>query len=113
MPQDLRSVCGFMLIIERCSVNVRCRFQVTFPLFKKVDVNGPRAHPIWKYLNILNSKETDAKAADWNFNKYLLDRRGYPVKHYASVFDIVALEADIEAELSKAAVASEVTTASQ
>ena len=106
-------MCGFMLMIERCSVNLQCRFQVTFPLFKKVDVNGPRAHPIWNYLNILNSKETDAKAADWNFNKYLLDRRGYPVKHYASVFDIVALEADIEAELSKGAVASEVTTASQ
>ena len=44
-----------------------CRHQVTFPLFKKVDVNGPRAHPIWKYVNILNSKDTDAKAAGLEF----------------------------------------------
>ena len=86
---------------------------MTFPLFKKVDVNGPRAHPIWKYLNILNSQETDAKAADWNFNKYLVDKRGHPVKHFASAFDMVSLEADIEAELSKDAESTATNTASQ
>lgn len=86
---------------------------MTFPLFKKVDVNGPRAHPIWKHLNILNSKETDAKVADWNFNKYLVDRKGFPVKHFASAFDMVSLEADIEAELKKDSGSAAVSTASQ
>ena len=90
-----------------------CRYHVTFPLFKKVDVNGPRAHPIWKYVNILNSKDTDAKAADWNFNKYLIDRRGYPVKHFASAFDLVSLEADIEAQLGKDSAGASLNTASQ
>ena len=61
----------------------------------------PARTPIWKYVNILNSKDTDAKAADWNFNKYLIDKRGYPVKHFASAFDLVSLEADIEAQLGK------------
>ena len=91
----------------------RCRYKVTFPLFRKVDVNGPRAHPIWKYLNILNSKDTDAKVADWNFNKYLVDRKGFPVKHFASAFDMVSLEADIEAELGKGSEGAAVHTASQ
>ena len=86
---------------------------MTFPLFRKVDVNGPRAHPIWKYLNILNSKETDAKAADWNFNKYLVDKKGFPVKHFASAFDMVSLEADIEAELGKDSGNVPLNTASQ
>ena len=86
---------------------------MTFPLFKKVDVNGPRAHPIWKYVNILNSKDTDAKAADWNFNKYLIDKRGYPVKHFASTFDLVSLEADIEAQLGKNSAGASLNTASQ
>ena len=89
------------------------RYHVTFPLFKKVDVNGPRAHPIWKYVNILDSKDTDAKAADWNFNKYLIDRRGYPVKHIASAFDLVSLEADIEAQLGKDGAGASLNTASQ
>ena len=86
---------------------------MTFSLFKKVDVNGPRAHPIWKYLNILNSKETDAKVADWNFNKYLVSRKGFPVKHFASAFDMVSLEADIEAELNKDSEGAAVSTAYQ
>ncbi len=76
-------------------------------------MNGPRAHPVWKYLNILNSKDTDAKAADWNFNKYLIDKKGFPVKHFASAFDMVSLEADIEAELGKDIASFPTNTASQ
>lgn len=76
-------------------------------------MNGPRAHPIWKYLNILNSKETDANAADWNFVKYLIDRRGHPVKRLSSAFDMAALEADIEAELGKTSAIGSLNTASQ
>jgi glutathione peroxidase len=82
----------------RCVLG-HCRYQVTFPLFKKVEVNGPHAHPVFKYLNILNSAQTDALAADWNFNKYLVDRQGHPLKHYASAFNEAELENDIEKAL--------------
>lgn len=81
-------------------MHVLCRYHITFPLFKKVEVNGPHAHPIFKYLNILNSAETEPLAANWNFNKYLVDRHGIPLKHYASAFNAAELEADIEEALS-------------
>ncbi|BDA41472.1 Hydroperoxy fatty acid reductase [Coccomyxa sp. Obi] len=81
------------------------KYHVTFPLFKKVEVNGPHTHPIFKYLNILNSAETEPNAADWNFNKYLVGRDGYPIKHYASAFNEAELDADIEKALSAGKVA--------
>lgn len=79
---------------------VCCRYGVTFPLFKKVEVNGPHTDPIFRYLNILNSAETEPNAADWNFNKYLVGRDGYPIKHYKSAFNEAELEADIQKALS-------------
>ncbi len=44
------------------------RYHVTFPVFAKVDVNGPSAHPVFKFLKtVLGPGAGDA--ADWNFNK--------------------------------------------
>lgn len=44
------------------------RYHVTFPVFAKVDVNGPSAHPVFNFLKtVLGPGAGDA--ADWNFNK--------------------------------------------
>ena len=46
-------------------------YQVRFPLMDKVEVTGPRAHPVWKYLT-----EKSQVTPQWNFYKYLLDHNG-------------------------------------
>lgn len=88
------------------------KYGVTFPLFSKVDVNGPRAHPVWKFLKSARPamhREKGLKARDqvedggddvtWNFNKFLVGRDGRPIKRYPPKFDEVALTKDIEALL--------------
>ena len=61
------------------------RFGVTFPLFAKIDVNGPIAHPLFGFLR---SKQPgmlgpfSAGAIRWNFTKFLIDRNGEPVARF-------------------------------
>ncbi len=54
-----------------------------------------------RYLQRMVGPQGSMNFASWNFEKYLVDRRGYPVRHYGSTFDAATLEADIEAELAK------------
>ena len=61
-----------------CSV----RFGVTFPLFAKVDVNGPDAHPLYRYLKEQRPGTLGTAAIKWNFTKFLVDRDGNVVKRY-------------------------------
>ncbi|OAF65836.1 hypothetical protein A3Q56_06454 [Intoshia linei] len=57
------------------------KFQVTFDLFSKIDVNGKNASPLWKYLQIkLTGFITNS--IKWNFTKFLIDRNGVPLKRY-------------------------------
>jgi len=74
------------------------KYGVTFPMMSKVDVNGPTAHPIWKFLKeakpvvVSAAKERDIVAdgsADitWNFNKFLVDGSGRPIKRYPPPMD--------------------------
>ena len=63
------------------------KFAVTFPMFSKVKVKGDDACELYKYLT---SKETDPKFAgpiSWNFNKFLLDRKGQIIGRYKSSDD--------------------------
>ncbi len=57
-------------------------FGVTFPVFRKIEVNGRNAHPLYLYL-----KERKpgflGKSIKWNFTKFLVDRRGEVVKRFA------------------------------
>jgi glutathione peroxidase len=83
-------------ISEVCHIN----YGVTFPMFAKVDVNGDRAHPIFKYLtNTL--KGLFNKKVKWNFTKFLIDADGTPVKRFAPVTKPEKLEKDIEKLLAK------------
>ena len=65
-------------IAEGCLLN----YGVTFPMFSKTDVNGPDAHPLFKYLRselpgVLSNK------IKWNFTKFLIDAEGRPVKRFS------------------------------
>jgi glutathione peroxidase len=54
-------------------------YGVRFPMFSKITVAGPRAHPLYAQL-----ARASGQAPKWNFHKYLVDRRGQVVSAFAS-----------------------------
>lgn len=51
-------------------------YDVTFPLFAKIDVNGPSAHPLYDYLKRQKLGFAGTQSIKWNFTKFLIDREG-------------------------------------
>jgi glutathione peroxidase len=62
-----------------CSLN----YEVTFPLFAKIDVNGPNTHPLYKYLKHEAKGLLGSENIKWNFTKFLVDSAGSVRKRYA------------------------------
>ena len=58
-------------------------YDATFPLFAKVDVNGPTAHPLFRLLKSERKGLLGTGSIKWNFTKFLVDRQGQVVKRYA------------------------------
>jgi glutathione peroxidase len=73
-------------------------FGVTFPLFSKVDVNGPDAHPLYQWLRSEKSGLVGDKIR-WNFTKFLVDSEGKVVERYGSRTTPAQIADDIEALL--------------
>ena len=67
-------------IVEFCNIN----YDVTFPLFSKIEVNGPSAHPLFSFLTSDKPGLLGTKAIKWNFTKFLINRNGEPVKRFSS-----------------------------
>jgi len=59
-------------------------FDVSFPLFAKIDVNGENAHPLYAWLKHEAAGVLGTEAIKWNFTKFLVDRNGKVVHRYAS-----------------------------
>lgn len=57
------------------------QFKTTFTTFEKIDVNGNQAHPLYQYLRKQNADKIDTKI-EWNFTKFLVNRRGEVVGRY-------------------------------
>ena len=74
-------------------------FDVTFPLFDKVEVNGPNRHPLYAWLTREKRGFLGSQAIKWNFTKFLIGRDGKPVRRYAPTVDPAAIENDIKALL--------------
>ena len=72
------------------------RFDVTFPLFDKVEVNGPNRHPLYAWLTEQKRGFLGSKAIKWNFTKFLTDREGRIVARYSPQTEPEAIKADIE-----------------
>ena len=70
---------------------------VQFELFAKIEVNGVRAHGLFKYLKSALGR----KAVKGNFEKFLVGKNGVPVRWYESKMDPLSIEDDIIAELNK------------
>jgi glutathione peroxidase len=77
-----------------CSLN----YDVSFPLMKKVDVNGTKADPLWKFLK---SEQGGLLGSNikWNFTKFLVNRDGKVVSRHGPQTRPEALEAEIRALL--------------
>lgn len=78
-------------IQEFCRVN----YQVNFPVFGKIDVNGEYAHPLYQYLRKVTPEMNEAPIA-WNFAKFLIDGSGRSVRHYPSKVQPSDIAGDIE-----------------
>jgi len=74
-------------------------FFVTFPMFEKIDVKGPDAHPLYGYLTNEAPGLLGTKAIKWNFTKFLVDRNGNVVRRYAPKTKPEEIVGDIEALL--------------
>lgn len=75
-----------------CDMN----YSITFPIFKKVDVNGKAAHPLYNYLKQEAPGLLGLKDIKWNFTKFLIDKDGKVVKRYAPMTEPSQIEDDIK-----------------
>ena len=78
-----------------CSLN----YDVSFPLFAKVDVNGRDAHPLYQWLKSEKSGFLGTEGIKWNFTKFLIDRNGQVVKRYAPTDTPEKIEKELGAVL--------------
>ena len=77
---------------EFCSLT----YDVTFPMFAKVDVNGENTHPIFAFLKKGAPGVLGTEGIKWNFTKFLVDREGRVVARHASATKPEDMAADIE-----------------
>ena len=88
-PGDAAEIANF------CSLT----YDVTFPVFAKVDVNGDAAAPVFKHLKKAAPGLLGSEAIKWNFTKFLVDRDGRVVGRYAPTTKPADIARDIEALL--------------
>jgi glutathione peroxidase len=72
------------------------KYDVSFPLLAKVDVNGKAADPLWDYLKQQQAGLMGSRAIKWNFTKFLVDRSGKVVARHGPQVKPEALEKDIQ-----------------
>lgn len=75
-------------IAEFCQMN----YDVSFPLFDKIKVNGDDTHPLFQYLK----EQTGNKMIKWNYTKFLIDANGEVVDRYAPTTNPKKIAKDIE-----------------
>jgi glutathione peroxidase len=88
-PGDAAEIASF------CSLT----YDVDFPMMRKIDVNGPKAHPLYAWLKSQRKGVLGTEGVKWNFTKFLVDRKGQVVDRFAPTVDPKALEGAIEALL--------------
>lgn len=88
-PGDAEEIRNF------CSLN----YDVSFPLYEKVEVNGGAAHPLWKWLKKEKPGLLGMQSVKWNFTKFLIDKNGRVVKRYAPTDTPEKIEKDLASVL--------------
>lgn len=82
-------------IEEFCQIN----YGVSFPMFEKIEVNGKDAHPIFKYLKSKLGGGLLGSKIKWNFTKFVIDKKGVPVKRFAPTTTPEKMESYIQSIL--------------
>jgi glutathione peroxidase len=82
------------MIEGTCLIN----YGVSFPMFEKVVVNGPNAHPLFQWLTAQLPGMLGCRVK-WNFTKFLLDREGKPVRRFAPNTRPAKIEGDVRMAL--------------
>jgi glutathione peroxidase len=75
------------------------RYDVMFPMFAKIDVNGANAHPLYQWLKSEKAGILGTEAIKWNFTKFLVDRTGRVVRRYAPTDTPEKIEKELAAVL--------------
>jgi glutathione peroxidase len=64
---------------------VTSKFDVTFPMFHKIEVNGDGAAPLYQWLKSEQPGDGDSAEITWNFEKFLVDKQGNVVERFSPV----------------------------
>lgn len=78
-----------------CTLN----YDISFPLFAKIEVNGRQAHPLFEHLKSAQPGVLGTEAIKWNFTKFLVDRQGRVIKRYAPTDTPESIAKEIESLL--------------
>jgi glutathione peroxidase len=74
-----------------CTLN----YEVSFPLFAKIEVNGKGAHPLYQYLKSAQKGLLGSESIKWNFTKFLVGRDGSVLKRYAPTDTPESIEGEL------------------
>ena len=80
-----------------CTTN----YDITFPLFEKIDVNGDNTHPLYQFLKSKATGVLWSESIKWNFTKFLVDQNGKVITRYGSSTKPKDIEADVVKLLKK------------
>lgn len=79
-------------IVQTCSLT----YDVDFPMFEKIEVNGPSAHPLYQLLKREAPGFLGSQSIKWNFTKFLVDRSGHVVTRFSPQSSPASLQNAIE-----------------
>ena len=88
-PGDAREIATF------CSLT----YEVSFPMFAKIEVNGPKAHPLYAFLKKEKKGLLGSESIKWNFTKFLIGRDGEVIRRFAPADKPEAIEKSVVALL--------------
>jgi glutathione peroxidase len=88
-PGDEREIKDF------CALN----YEVSFPLFAKIEVNGEGTHPLYQHLKKEAKGVLGSESIKWNFTKFLIDKQGKVLRRYAPTDKPESIEKDVAALL--------------
>ncbi|MFD0669416.1 glutathione peroxidase [Ramlibacter sp. MAHUQ-53] len=79
----------------------QANYGVSFPMMERVEVKGPGAHPLYRWLTAQAPGLLGTRAIKWNFTKFLVGRDGRVIRRYAPLAKPGSLARDIEAALAR------------
>jgi glutathione peroxidase len=83
-------------IAEFCQMN----YGVNFPMFAKIDVNGPDTHPLFQHLKVSAPGVFGTEKIKWNFTKFLIDRQGKVIARFAPLTKPENIETAVQGALA-------------